>query len=212
MLVYVIDVWMDVGVLCFWYTVVLPNVLASYCENLFFSEVRCLWEFISLCFILWEFISPWVFLSGWVLSLFCCCVCLWCSNMSNYALFLKMFFWSNAEVCYFLARWVLVLKWKKVWLCDISLPWLCGLSLCQPKICQRGRLLGIWVLTSLLLKQILTYDVGYDVPTSWHGSVCPVCVAWFSRALSYEGNHTFFLVHQVMYFCPESTGWFVPKV
>jgi len=29
------------------------------------------------------------------------------------------------------------------------------------------------------------YDVGYDVPTSWHGSVCPVYVAWFSRALSF---------------------------
>jgi len=49
------------------------------------------------------------------------------------------------------------------------------------------------------------YDVGYDVPTSWH-RVCHVCVAWFSRTLSYEGNHALFLVHQVTYFCPESAG------
>ena len=38
---------------------------------------------------------------------------------------------------------------------------------------------------SLLLKQILMYDVIYDVPTSWHGSVCPVYVPWFTQALSY---------------------------
>jgi len=44
--------------------------------------------------------------------------------------------------------------------------------------------LGIWVLASLLLKQILMY-VGYDVPTSWHGSVCPVYVDWFTQSLSY---------------------------
>jgi len=37
----------------------------------------------------------------------------------------------------------------------------------------------------LLLKQILMYDVGYDVPTSWHGSVCPIYVAWFVQSLSY---------------------------
>jgi len=37
----------------------------------------------------------------------------------------------------------------------------------------------------LLLKQILMYDVGYDVPTSWHNSVCPVYVAWFTQSLSY---------------------------
>jgi len=29
------------------------------------------------------------------------------------------------------------------------------------------------------------YDVGYDVPTSWHGSVCPVYVPSCTRALSY---------------------------
>jgi hypothetical protein len=40
------------------------------------------------------------------------------------------------------------------------------------------------VLASLLPKQIFLYDVGYDVPTSWHSSVCPVCVAWFSQALA----------------------------
>jgi len=33
--------------------------------------------------------------------------------------------------------------------------------------------------------QILMYDIGYDVPTSWHGSVCPVYVAWFTQSLSY---------------------------
>jgi len=32
--------------------------------------------------------------------------------------------------------------------------------------------LGILVLASLLLKQILIYDVGYDVPTSWRTVQC----------------------------------------
>jgi len=31
----------------------------------------------------------------------------------------------------------------------------------------------------------ILYDVGYNVPTSWHGSVCPGFVAWFLRALSF---------------------------
>jgi len=29
------------------------------------------------------------------------------------------------------------------------------------------------------------YDVGYDVPTSWHGLVCLVYVAWFTHNLSF---------------------------
>jgi len=33
--------------------------------------------------------------------------------------------------------------------------------------------------------QILMYDIGYDVPTSWHGLVCPVYVAWFTQSLYY---------------------------
>ena len=41
------------------------------------------------------------------------------------------------------------------------------------------------MLASILLKQIFIHDVGYDVPTSWHGSVCPVCVTWFLWALSF---------------------------
>jgi len=89
----------------FWWTDVLPDVL-----NILMRE----------------FISPLVFLWGWVLSLFRC-ICLWCSwrcsNMYNYALllFLKIFFWSNDEVCCFLSRWVLMFKWKKVWLFDLRL-------------------------------------------------------------------------------------------
>jgi len=38
-------------------------------------------------------------------------------------------------------------------------------------------LLDICMLASFLLKQIFLYDVGYDVPISWDGSVCPVFVA-----------------------------------
>jgi len=56
------------------------------------------------------------------------------------------------------------------------------------------------------------YDVGYDVPTSWHGSVCSVYVAWFMQSLSYQGNHALFLVHQATRFCPESAGRFVSKI
>jgi len=55
------------------------------------------------------------------------------------------------------------------------------------------------------------YDVGYDVPTSWHGSVCPVYVAWFMQSLSYQGNHALFLVHQATR-SPESAGRFVSKI
>jgi len=29
------------------------------------------------------------------------------------------------------------------------------------------------------------YDVGYDVPTSWHGSMYLVYMAWFTQSLSY---------------------------
>jgi len=60
------------------------------------------------------------------------------------------------------------------------------------KVCLESYLSGenllcsvFGVLASLLLKQILLYDVGYNVPTFWHGSVCLVFVAWFSRALSF---------------------------
>jgi len=41
MLVYVIDVWMDVGVLCFWRIDVLPDVLTSYCDSFFLSVLFC---------------------------------------------------------------------------------------------------------------------------------------------------------------------------
>jgi len=41
-LIYIIDLRMDMGVLCFWCTDVLPDVPTSYFENLFFSEVSYL--------------------------------------------------------------------------------------------------------------------------------------------------------------------------
>jgi len=62
----------------------------------------------------------------------------------------------------------------------VSLCFVCVASVYfSQKIAKWG---DCWVfgLTSLLLKQIFMYDVGYDVPISWHDSVCPVCVAWFS--------------------------------
>jgi len=31
----------------------------------------------------------------------------------------------------------------------------------------------------------ILYDVRYDVPTSWHGSVCPVYVPSCTRVFSY---------------------------
>jgi len=54
-------------------------------------------------------------------------------------------------------------------------------------------MLDIYVLASLLLKPIFLYDVGHDVPTSWHGSVCPVCVVWFSQFYLFEETTSYFL-------------------
>jgi hypothetical protein len=41
------------------------------------------------------------------------------------------------------------------------------------------------VLASFLLIQILLFDVGYNVPTSWHGSVCLVYVLSCTHTLPY---------------------------
>ena len=153
------------------------------------SEVGCLWEFISLCFILWEFISPLVFLWGCVYLYFAAA---YASNVLGVyfslgvscALFLKMFFWSNVEVCYFLSIWVLVLKQKKVWM-YLSYVFCMAWDCFSKKFAKRGDCWVFEVLASLLLKQIFIHDVGYDVPTSWHSSMCPVCVPCLTRALSY---------------------------
>ena len=169
MLVYVTDVWMDVGVLCFWCTDVLPDVLTSYCKNLFFFEVGCLWEFISLCFILWEFISRLVSLWGWVLSLFRCeslfLSVLFCGNLFFYLYFVGVYasdvlgdvsmflvhyfwrcsFWSNAEVCYLLSSWIFMLKWKKVWPCGISLNFVCMVTDCFSQKISKGKDCWIFV-------------------------------------------------------------------
>jgi len=44
--------------------------------------------------------------------------------------------------------------------------------------------LDICILISLLLKQIFKQDVGHNVSTCWHGSVCPDYVPCLTRALS----------------------------
>jgi len=38
----------------------------------------------------------------------------------------------------------------------------------------KGEIVGYLCVGFTLAKTIFMYDVGYDVPTSWHGSVCPV--------------------------------------
>jgi len=69
--------------------------------------------------------------------------------------------------------------------CFVSLWSVYLASVCFSQKFAKGGDCWVFVLASLLLKQIFLYDVGYGVPTSWHGSVCTVCMAWFSQASSF---------------------------
>jgi len=48
----------------------------------------------------------------------------------------------------------------------ISLYFVCVASICFSQKISKGGDCWVFVLASLLLKQIFMYDVGYDVPTS----------------------------------------------
>jgi len=52
-------------------------------------------------------------------------------------------------------------------------------------ICCSNILASCTMLDVMLQHLGILYDVGYDAPTSWHDSVCPVYVPSSTRALSY---------------------------
>jgi len=95
--------------LCVWYIFSLSLWCDTFLHGCVLLWYLWSWLLVRVYFSLFYFVGVYfslVFLWGWVLSLFHCCVCLWCfwscSNVSC-ALFLKMFYWSNVEVCYFLS-------------------------------------------------------------------------------------------------------------
>jgi len=155
---------------CMWVCCVYGNMRSRHPdrENLFFSKegLFCGSLFLlRMCYceslFLFEDVSLW----GWVLSfstVYASEVFLVLFKLFICALFLKTFFWGNAEV---LLSFKLSFKWKKVLL---GIPLVLG-SLCKfigvckmsyakvvlAKICQRWRLLGLYIVIGhILLKHV----------------------------------------------------------